>query len=88
MAVLSQRRWRCQFRCVEFAGNSVFGAEERHELYAVRMREHVNGAAALRIHSGLIGDQTDALAAQRREVLFFEDVNAGLGVFGGLRWRR
>ena len=39
-------------------------------------------AAALRIHSSLIGNQTDAFAAQGCEVLLFEDVDAGLGELG------
>ena len=57
------------FAASSLTGDAMFGAEERDEFHAVGMGEDVNGAAALRIHAGLIGDQSDAFAAQRREIL-------------------
>ena len=54
---------------------------------AVGVSEDVNGAAASRINSRLIGDEANAFTTQWREVLFFENVNAGLRVVRGL-WRR
>ena len=68
----------------------MFRAEDRDEFYIVRVGEDVNGAAALRIHACLIGDEADAFAAEWREILLFEDVDARVGVVGGLRrhcWR-
>ena len=62
----------------------MLGTEERDEFYAVGVSEDVNRAAPLRIHARLVGDQADALAAQRRKILFFEDVDAGLRVFDGV----
>jgi hypothetical protein len=72
---------------VDLAGDAVLGAEERDKFYIVRVGEDVNRAAALRVHPCLIGDQADAFAAQWREILLFEDVNAGFRLLGGLRQR-
>jgi hypothetical protein len=62
----------------------VLGAEERDEFYTVGVSEDVDRAAALRIHSGLIGDEANAFAVHRREVSFFEHVNASFRVVGGM----
>jgi hypothetical protein len=73
------------------AGDAVLGAEERDKFYIVRVGKDVNRAAALRVHPCLIGDQADAFAAQWREILLFEHVNARFRVVGRLRercWRR
>ena len=45
----------------------MFGAEQRHQLHARRVREHVHGGTALRILAGVIGDESHVLAAQGRE---------------------
>ena len=60
------------------ARNSVLGTENRDELHAIRVRQHINRAPPMRIDACLIRDQPDALAPQRRKVLLFQDVNACL----------
>src|SRR5260370_16651229 len=42
------------------------------------MRQNVNGAASLRIDAGVIRDEANVLAAKRRELLRFENVETGL----------
>ena len=68
---------------VELAGDAVLRTEKRDELYAIGVSNDVNGAAASRIHTCLIGDQANAFAAQGRKVLLFEDIDACLRVVGG-----
>ncbi len=64
----------------------MLGREERGQLDAVAdAAQHVDGAAALGVEAGLIGEQADAEMAsvargsflERRKVGGFEDVNAG-----------
>jgi len=38
------------------------------------MRQNVNGTAPLRIEAGVIGDESDVLAAKSRELLRFENI--------------
>jgi len=47
-------------------------------LHSRSLRQHLNGGPALRIQSGVIGDQPNMLAAQGREFLCFEHIQAGL----------
>ena len=56
------------------------GLKQRDELHAVGMRENVNRAPPLRVHARLIGDQADALASQRREILLLRARQFRFGV--------
>ena len=58
--------------------DAMFRAEQRHQLHARRVREQVDGGPALRIHARVIGDQSNTLAAQWREFLGFQHVQARL----------
>ena len=60
----------------------MLGAEQRDELYTGSFGEKVDIAAALRVHTGMIGDQPDVLAAECREFLRFENVETGLDAGG------
>ena len=60
------------------AGQAVLGTEERDKMYAGGVGKKIDGAAALGIQAGVIGDQADMLAAQRREFFRFENVDAHL----------
>jgi hypothetical protein len=80
-------------RCVRRVGDAsinlaldpVFRTEERNQFHAIGVRQDINRAPPLGIHSRLIGDQSNALATQRRKVLRFENVNSGLGACTRLR---
>src|ERR1700674_2000782 len=63
---------------VEVSGETVFGAEERNEMHAGRARENLDRGAALRIETRVIGDEADVFTTQRRELLRFQNVDAGL----------
>jgi hypothetical protein len=56
----------------------VLGAEERDELQTGSVTQEVNVAAALRVHTCVIGDQTDVLSTERREFLSFQNIQTGL----------
>ncbi len=60
---------------VNVAGNAVLGTEQRHELHARRVREHIDRPPSRRIDARLIRDQTHALSAKRREIFLFEHVD-------------
>ena len=62
---------------VELAADAVLRAEQRDERDAWRAREHVDRARAVARPSGLVREQADALAAQPREPLGGEHVDAG-----------
>ena len=64
---------------VSFSSDAVFRTEDRDQFYAVGMGQDINRAPALRVDAGLIGDQADVFALQRREIHPFEDVDARLG---------
>ncbi len=57
-------------------------AEERDEIHAGGVSEQIDGAAALGIEAGVVGDQANVPVAQRRELLGFKDVKAGLHAAG------
>ncbi len=46
------------------AGDAVLGTEQRDQLNSGRLREELHGGAPLKIHAGVIGDETDMFAAQ------------------------
>jgi hypothetical protein len=56
----------------------VFGTEKRDERHARGAGDKLNYGTALRIEAGVIGDQSNVLAAQRREPLGFQHIEAGL----------
>src|ERR1035438_10020712 len=75
----------------------MLGTEQRDQLNAGCVREEIDGAAALRIEAGMIGDQADVFSTERGEFFGFEDVYADLHasraarvfrVSAGLRTRR
>ena len=71
----------------------MFRTEERNHLKPGGVGQNVNGAAPLRIETGVIGDQSDVLAAKRREFFRFKNIEAGLharratGMFGRSKHR-
>ena len=56
----------------------MFRTEKRNQLKAGGVGQNVDGAAPLRIETGVIGDQTDVFSAKRREFFRFECIKAGL----------
>src|SRR5258708_22787843 len=71
----------------------MFRTEKRNQLETCAVGQNVDGAAPLRIKTGVIGDQADVLAAQRREFLRFKNIETGLharratGTFGRSKHR-
>ncbi len=64
----------------------MLGAEEGDELDAGRVAQDVDGADAVGVDAGGVGDEADALALELGEVVGLEDVDAELdggGVEGG-----
>ena len=55
--------------------DAVFGAEERDEFEVFRGVEQIDGAAAVAVAAAVVGDETDAQAAQAGEVLAHEHVD-------------
>ena len=64
-------------RSIQRAANPVLRAEQSHKLYARRVRQQINRAAAVAVDPGLIGDQSNALPRQRREILRLKHINSG-----------
>lgn len=56
----------------------MFGTEQRDDLNPRRVDEEVDGAAALGVHAGVIGDQADMFPPKRRKFFGFKNVDAGL----------
>src|SRR5258708_14583071 len=56
----------------------MFRTEKRNQLETCCVGQNVDGAAPLRIETGVMGDQADMLAAKRREFFRFEYIEAGL----------
>ena len=63
-------------------GETVLGAENGDEMHAGGVGKKFDRAAALRVDAGVIGDEADVLAAERSELLRFEDIDAGLHAAG------
>ena len=55
--------------------DAVFGAEERDEFQVFRGVKQIDGAAAVAIAAAVIGDETDAQAAEAGEVLAHQHVD-------------
>lgn len=64
------------------SGEAVFGTEERDEVKAGSFSEQVDDAAAVGVEASVIGDEADVFAAEWRELLRFENVEAGLHASG------
>jgi hypothetical protein len=64
----------------------MLGAEQCNKVDAGSFEEF-EIAAALRVQAGVIGDEADVLAAQGREFLDFQDVEAGLHAAGATAFR-
>ena len=62
------------------AEKAMLGAEDGDQLDTARAIEQINGATAGAVASRVVGDQSDAVAAERREILRFQHVDAGLHV--------
>jgi hypothetical protein len=56
----------------------MFRAEERYELNPGRVKKRFNRRAALGVKPRVIRDESNVLAAQRREFFGFENVDPGL----------
>ena len=52
--------------------------EQRNQLYSRRMRQKFDRRSALKVLAGVIGDQPDMLAAQRRKFLRLQYIQSGL----------
>ena len=61
---------------IELATDAVLGAEEFFQLHAGGIGEEIDGAVALGVDAGLIGDEADAQAVQVGELSPGEDVDA------------
>ncbi len=61
---------------IELAADAVLGAEQRDELYILRMVQPVDRRHARRIDARLIRDQADALAFEQLEVARDQHVDA------------
>ena len=68
---------RRRHRVVENAADAVLGAEERDQLHAGRLVDHVDRARAVGRAARVIGHQADALALEQRKAVAREDVEAG-----------
>ena len=60
----------------------MFGAEKRDQLHAGRVEQNIDRAYALRIDSGGVGDEPDALAFELGELVLLEHVDPELDVRG------
>lgn len=56
----------------------MLGTEQRYQLNPWRMREQVDGAAALGIEACVIGDQANVLSTELGEFFGFENIDANL----------
>src|SRR5690606_4596442 len=72
-------------RLVERALEAVLGREQHLQLDALGGEQQVDDAAAVGAAPGVVRDQAELAAAQRREVLGGEDVEAGAHRPDGLR---
>jgi hypothetical protein len=62
---------------VGVAADAVLRAEERHHLDVFRPGQEIDGADPVSRPAGLVRQQADALAAQAREAVRLEYVDAG-----------
>src|SRR5579885_2484807 len=60
----------------------MLGRKDRHQAHPGSVEEDINGASALAIAAGLIGDQADAVPDQRSEVFLLQYINPGQRLVG------
>jgi hypothetical protein len=56
----------------------MFGTEQRGKMHTGGMSQEINRASALRVHTRVIRDHTNVLAAQRSELLCFKNIESRL----------
>ncbi len=62
---------------VDFARGAVFRGEDRGDIHS-RLEHEIDAAASREVQAGVVGDEPDSLARERREVLRGQHVESGL----------
>jgi hypothetical protein len=70
---------------ISTARDAMLRTEQRHKLDTGRMKKQFDRRAALRVEARVIGDQSNVLAAKRREFFRFENVESCLHSAGAAR---